>query len=86
MSAGCATLAPNNCGNSEAIKDKINGFLYPTRNLQSAVTILDNLIRDANLRTKIAIEAQKDVELHFDIKRTEKELIGVLTPILNTNI
>lgn len=85
MSAGCVTVAPDNCGNNEAINDKKNGFLYPTRNLQSAVGILEDLFSDAALRAEISTAAQKDIKLRFDIKRTEKELVEMLLPILNKN-
>ena len=83
MNAGCVTVVPDNCGNSEAVVAKKNGFLYPTKDLRAAVGILEELINDAALRTEIASTAQKDIKLHFDINRTETELIEMLAPVFD---
>lgn len=83
MSAGCVTIAPDNCGNGEAINNKSNGFLYPTRDLHAAVKILEDTINNAILRREIAATAQNDVRVRFDLKRADQELVDVLSPILN---
>lgn len=83
MNSGCVTVVPDNCGNSEAIDDKKNGFLYPTKDLQAAIIILEKLINDTALRTKIAGTAQRDIKLRFDINRTEMELVEMLAPVFD---
>lgn len=79
MSAGLATLVPNNCGNDELIQDNINGFLYPTRNAEYAVCLLEKLIRDENLRKKLVSAGIHSVRERFNLTRTNAEFIKLIS-------
>lgn len=78
LSAGLATIVPDNCGNSEAINNGVNGFIYKTGDAGEAIDILENLISDAALRKRVGRAGAESVESRFNIERAICELLGQL--------
>jgi glycosyltransferase involved in cell wall biosynthesis len=78
MSAGLVVLAPNHCGNPEAIQDNVNGILYKPGDVQDLAERLCSLIHDEDRRARLGSAAKNTVLEKFDIKRTNAELIRIL--------
>jgi glycosyltransferase involved in cell wall biosynthesis len=78
MSAGLAVLAPNHCGNPEAIQSNVNGILYKPGDIQDIAGRLYSLIHDEDRRARLGSAAKKTVIEKFDIRRTNAELITIL--------
>jgi glycosyltransferase involved in cell wall biosynthesis len=79
MSAGLATLAPDHCGNSEAINDGVDGILYPPGDIESVVEMIRRLSHDGLQRRRLGAAAIQAVHEKFDVKRANADLIGVLS-------
>lgn len=82
LSAGLATVVPNNCGNGEAIQDGVNGCLYEPGDLASAVDILCGLLDDKKSRAKLGAEATRSVEEKFALAKTNTQLMDLLSSLL----
>jgi len=78
LSAGVATMVPDNCGNSEAVADRENGLLYRTAQLDDAVSKLLELIDDRDLRERLARAGTGSVVNRFSIQRANRELVADL--------
>jgi glycosyltransferase involved in cell wall biosynthesis len=82
LSAGLATIVPDNSGNSEAVEHGINGFLYPTGDISSATKLLIMLIDDETLRLRISEAAKKSVDNKFTLERMNKDFKELVCRIL----
>ncbi len=82
MAAGKPVIATNVGGCSEAIEDKISGFLVPARDSCALADKILLLTKNKNLRMKIGSEARYRAEKMFEIgdkaKQTEKLYYEVL--------
>jgi len=81
MSAGLATLVPDNCGNSEAIEHEKNGILYELQDRDTVVGTILRLIKDDNCRERLGQEATRTIREKFHIERASKELVERLAQI-----
>ncbi len=61
MSCGLAVIATPVGSITEYIKDGINGFIFPRKDINRLVEKLDYLIRDEKLRTQLGLEARKTI-------------------------
>ena len=78
MSAGLVTIVPDHCGNPEAIKHGVNGYLYKPGHFRYIVKILCELIYNDKKREKIGKAAKETIEKYFSVERTNKELTDLL--------
>lgn len=78
LSAGVATMVPDNCGNAEAVEDRMNGILYQTGNLDDAEAKLLELLDNDALRARLARAGIESVTKRFHIQRANRELIADL--------
>lgn len=78
LSAGAATIVPDNCGNAEAVENRVNGLLYRTGDLDDAVKCLLELIDDEELRNRLSKAGMESVTNRFHIQRANRELVAVL--------
>lgn len=78
MSAGLATIVPNNCGNAEAIDDGNTGVLYRPGDLITACSHLERLIQNPGLRMQLGQAAMRAVIDRFTIDRATKELVDLM--------
>lgn len=85
LSAGLATLAPDNCGNSEAIINNQTGILYPPRNKEYVVNCLEKLINDNDLVSRLSNAGKASVLKQFTIDRAKHELVTVIDEFMNRN-
>lgn len=83
LSAGLVTLAPDICGNVEAIENNVSGFLYPSRDLDALVKILSVVLDNEDLRKKISAEAIRSVRERFNLTKTNAELRRILDQTLS---
>jgi len=79
MSAGLATLAPDNCGNSEAINDGENGILYSPGDIELVVRSIVKLVHNKTFRKKLGDAGKNTIRDKFHINRTNRELINILS-------
>lgn len=78
LSAGLVTLAPDICGNVEAIENNVSGFLYPSRDLNALVQALSVILDDKELRKTVSVAAIRSVRERFNLTRTNDELLRTL--------
>ncbi len=78
LSAGVATMVPDNCGNAEAVEDRMSGILYQTGNLDDAEAKLLELLDNDALRARLARAGIESVTKRFHIQRANRELIADL--------
>jgi glycosyltransferase involved in cell wall biosynthesis len=82
MSAGLPTLAPNMCGNGEAIENGRTGFLYQPGNMQEVTEIIESLVRDEARRQSIGEAASRRVADFFTIGRMREEFVRLISTTL----
>ena len=75
LSAGLATLAPQMCGNGEAIENGMTGFLYPAGDLEAVTGLVEALIRDEARRRSIGEAARRRVAEYFTVDRMKREFV-----------
>jgi glycosyltransferase involved in cell wall biosynthesis len=78
LCAGLATLAPNSCANSEAIRHGVNGFLYTPGCIPEIVEKIEFLLADKEFSDKIRAEARRTVLDNFTIEKCDRELLSSL--------
>lgn len=83
LSAGLVTLAPDICGNVEAIENNVSGFLYPSRNLDALVEALSVILDNEELRKMVSAAAIRSVHERFNLTRTNNDLAHTLDMALS---
>ncbi len=78
MCAGLVTIVPNNCGNSEAVTDGENGFLFVPGDIDSAVEKILIAITDSELTTALKKAARATVERNFNLDMCNASLTATL--------
>ena len=78
LHAGLATLAPNNCGNSEAIKDGVNGLLFSPGNISEIVGKIQFLLNNRSDVEKMKEAARTSVLENFRIQECNRKLMSLL--------
>jgi len=78
LSAGLATIIPDNCGNREAVMDGETGYLYTPGNHKYVINTIKKLLLDENCRRIIGTKARESVAKKFTIDRANKELTLLL--------
>jgi len=78
MCAGLATLAPNNCGNSEAIEDGVNGILFTPGDVNDIVIKILYVLNNDDFAIKIKQAARRSVVENFTIEKCNESLISLL--------
>lgn len=73
MSAGCAILAIDIPENREILKNGEEGFLVDFKNKKHFYSLMENLIKDKNLRDKVSEGAKKRI-LNFSLDKSINEL------------
>ncbi|MBU5613497.1 glycosyltransferase [Geomonas azotofigens] len=85
MCAGLVTLAPNNCGNGEAISDGVNGFLFRPENVDDIVQKIVYVYEHRFEMNRVRQHARCHVLDNFSITSCNQKLISALSPYLNEN-
>jgi glycosyltransferase involved in cell wall biosynthesis len=78
MSAGLATIAPDVCGNGEAIESGRNGLLYPPGDSRTLVAMIEQLLDDPEQRARLGAAAAGTVRERFTLDRANRELLATL--------
>jgi glycosyltransferase involved in cell wall biosynthesis len=78
LSAGVPTLAPDHCGNAEAVASGVDGFLFRPDDLDDALGKLRTLLDNPALRAQLGAAGTASVERGFTLARTNRDLIDVL--------
>jgi len=78
MCAGLATLAPNNCGNAEAIEDGVTGFLFAPGDINDIVKKVLSVLNNYELLRNIKEASRKSVLDKFSINKCNENLISLL--------
>lgn len=77
----CAVGRPiitcNSVGCKETVVDGVNGFLIPTRDVDSLAEKLDILLSDADLRKKMGLAGRKYAEENFNINSVVKKHLDI---------
>lgn len=78
LCAGLATLAPNHCGNHEAITNGVNGLLYTPRDVAEIAQKIEVLLSDEDMRSSLGRKGRETVVDKFDLRLCNRRLIGLL--------
>jgi len=78
MRAGNAIIATNVGGNSESIRDGIDGLLVPPKNKLALAEALSKLINSSSLRSQLGTSAQKRYKELFTEEIMKKNLVAAL--------
>jgi len=65
MAAGRPVVATNVVGTRSIVQDGLNGLLVPLGDPDSLATALATLLRDEQLRRRLALQASRDVATHW---------------------
>jgi glycosyltransferase involved in cell wall biosynthesis len=74
MSVGLPVVATNVGGVPEIVKDGETGFLVPGEDLNAQVTVIARLVRDSDLRARIARQGRAYVEENHSVHRLPAHL------------
>jgi len=83
MSAGLATLTPNNPSTNQSITDKSDGLHFEADNAQSLAYNLLILINNKDYREQLGKNAASTINKHFHIDTTNKNLLSIFSSIVN---
>jgi glycosyltransferase involved in cell wall biosynthesis len=78
LSAGLPTLAPDHCGNGEAVTSGVDGFLFRPDDLDDALAKLRTLLDNSTLRAQLGAAGTASIEHQFTLARTNRDLIDAL--------
>lgn len=78
MSAGLATLVPDNPSVCASITDNVSGLVYKERDVSSACEKLEKVIHDDDLRYRLSVNAQKVVETEYNLSNTNMALTSII--------
>jgi len=78
MSAGLPMIAPDHCGNNEAIIDESTGYLYEPGNLDMFTDRLVELVTRDGLRSRFGSASAERIRQEFDIRNSASNLIAEL--------
>lgn len=78
MARGIPVIGSSVDGLPEAIEQKVNGWLFPARNIQLLALSLEEAIKNPEKCYCFAEKAQKKFNEKFALEKTEKELINYL--------
>lgn len=78
LCAGLPTLAPDNCGNPEAIEHGVTGFLFTPGDLSGVVDKICFLLDNPEHARSIGFAARKSVEEKFSIELCNEKFIKIL--------
>lgn len=81
---GRPIITCNSVGCKETVIDGVNGYLIPTKNVDSLVEKLDILIKDADLRKKMGKEGRKYAEECFDIDGVVQKHLDIYSELMNS--
>jgi glycosyltransferase involved in cell wall biosynthesis len=69
MASGKAVVAPRCGGIPELIKDNVNGLLFESGDIEAISRAMISLLKDSDLRQRLAQAARKHIEEHFSLKK-----------------
>jgi hypothetical protein len=72
MAAGCITIAMDNCGNTEYLMDKINGFFH--KGEDDVLRIINSLKHDLFNRMRISEAASRTFRYRFNKENTFEQI------------
>ncbi len=81
MSAGLATLIPDNPSVCASVKDRVNGCIYKENDMHSASQALINLIENETYRKMLSMQAQQTVEQDFNLSQTNQSFNEILKAV-----
>ncbi|MCR9188565.1 MAG: glycosyltransferase family 4 protein [Alteromonadaceae bacterium] len=78
MSAGLATVVPDNPSVCSAITDGVDGLVFKEMNVISACEAIEKVIYDDELRKKLSLNAQSIIETEYNLKNTNRDFFTIL--------
>jgi glycosyltransferase involved in cell wall biosynthesis len=78
MSAGLATVVPDNPSVCSAITDGVDGLVFKEMNVISACEAIEKVIYDDELRKKLSLNAQSIIETEYNLKNTNRDFLTIL--------
>jgi glycosyltransferase involved in cell wall biosynthesis len=85
MAAGIPVVAPSIAGIPELVIDGHTGLLVPPGDADAIAAAIRRLLKDPNLRNRLATEARRKVEQEFDVLSECRRLAEVMTSLIFTD-
>jgi len=83
MSMGLIVIASDHAGNSELIKDNINGFLVPEGDVKAIEEKINYLVNQPHNWPSVSKAARETIEQEYNIKKLNDELVKIYQKISN---
>jgi glycosyltransferase involved in cell wall biosynthesis len=82
MACGCCVVASRVGGNAELIIDRETGLLFAPRDTGDLVWCLDLLLRDSDLRCRMAAAGARRIREHFTMAQAAQTMAGIYRGVL----
>jgi glycosyltransferase involved in cell wall biosynthesis len=79
---GCALVATDVPGCREVVQNEQTGLLVPLRNAEALARALSVLVRNADMRLRLAQAASRKVREEFSVERVQRETLGVYAQLV----
>lgn len=82
MACGCCAVASDVGGNPEVIRNDVTGMLFPAGDAKALAGLLERLIEDPVLRTRLADAGRRSVEEQFSIAVSSRKMAEIYDEFL----
>jgi len=79
---GCPIVATDIPGCREVVRDGVNGFLVPVKNVEKLVETLRILIQDEGLRKSMGAKGREIAVNEFSVERVVEQTLGIYNDLL----
>jgi glycosyltransferase involved in cell wall biosynthesis len=83
MSCGCPVVATHCGGPAEIITDGVDGLLVPPGDTKALTIALERLVKDQQLRAKLALEARRTAERRFAIPVVIPQIVKLYEDVIS---
>jgi len=84
MSAGLATIVPDNPSVCASINDGVDGLVFQNSNVGSACEALEKVIHDVGLRQELSLNAQRIIEAEYNLNNTNSSFISIVKELFSS--
>jgi len=83
MSCGCPVVATHCGGPAEIITDGVDGLLVPPGDTKALTIALERLVKDQQLRAKLALEARRTADRRFAIQVVIPQIVKLYEDVIS---
>jgi starch synthase len=83
MACGCCAVASNVGGNPELVEDGTRGLLFPPGNAAALACALERLLRDADLRRRLAARGHDFLHSQFSSAAAARRMASIYSALID---